>query len=426
MTQVLVDIPLQFWAVLGEMAPFLLFGFLAAGALSVLVSPRFVERHLGGDGIGPVLKAAAFGVPLPLCSCGVIPVAASLRRHGASPGATTAFLIATPQDGVDSVLVTFSLLGWVFAIFRVGVALVSGVIGGIWVAAGQAKQHAGPAPTPCHDACRAGRDRGRLRRALAYGFVTLPRDIGRPLLGGLVVAALISAAVPKDSFAPYLGGGAGAILIMMLLGVPVYVCATASVPVAAALVMTAGVSPGAALAFLMTGPATNAATIVTVWRVLGRRTALIYLATVAGSAVAAGLLLDALVATEDLTVSAGMPWMLPAAGKSVGAVVLLAILGWAVFGRRSARPPQAPATGQVQSQELRVGGMTCSHCAANVRRALLACAGVTAAEVDLGGGAATVTGERVDPEALRSAVEGLGYRATIVSEGSARPGDRAN
>ena len=124
MTERLMEIPADFWAVLSEMAPYLLFGFLAAGVLSVLVSPSLIERHLGGRGIWPVVKAAALGVPLPLCSCGVIPVSASLRRHGASRGATTSFLIATPQDGVDSIMATYSLLGGVFAIFR---PLVSGL-----------------------------------------------------------------------------------------------------------------------------------------------------------------------------------------------------------------------------------------------------------------------------------------------------------
>ena len=125
------------WAVFGAMAPYLLLGFVVAGLLSVVISPEFVERHLGGRGIWPVIKASAFGVPLPLCSCGVIPVAASLRRHGASKGATTAFLISTPQTGVDSIMVTFSLLGPVYAVFRPVVALISGVFGGAVVTASE-------------------------------------------------------------------------------------------------------------------------------------------------------------------------------------------------------------------------------------------------------------------------------------------------
>ncbi|MCK4602957.1 MAG: permease, partial [Phycisphaerae bacterium] len=130
MPEEVINVLAGFWGVLGEMAPYLLFGFFVAGVLSVLISPTLIERHLGGGGFWPVLKAAAFGVPLPLCSCGVIPVAALLRRHGTSRGATTSFLIATPQDGVDSIFVTFSLLGGVFAIFRPIVAVISGVVSG--------------------------------------------------------------------------------------------------------------------------------------------------------------------------------------------------------------------------------------------------------------------------------------------------------
>lgn len=409
MPEWLVNIPGGFWEVLSEMAPYLLLGFFAAGLLSVLISPELIERHLGGSGLAPVLKAAAFGVPMPLCSCGVIPVAASLRRHGASRGATTAFLIATPQDGVDSILVTLSLLGPVFAIFRPLAALVSGVIGGSLVSALARDERPSAPAQPCQDACCAAQRRGRLYRVFAYGFGALPRDIGRALLAGLAIAALISALIPPESLAPYLGGGVVAMLVMMLLGIPVYVCATASVPIAAALVLKAGVSPGAALVFLMTGPATNAATITTVWKVLGRRTALIYLLTVAGSALAAGLMLDYLLRIPGVAAAPGMPWMLPAWAKSLCAVVLLGVLGWAalrpLFGRRRAVGRETA----MRSEKLLVDGMTCTHCADAVRRALLECAGVHSAEVNLDSGAAAVAGESLDFDELRSAVEAMGY-----------------
>jgi uncharacterized membrane protein YraQ (UPF0718 family)/copper chaperone CopZ len=406
----LVNVPGSFWGVLSEMAPYLLFGFLAAGVLSVLVSPRLVERHLGGEGPWPVLKAALFGVPMPLCSCGVIPVAASLRKHGASRGATTAFLIATPQDGVDSILVSFSLLGPVFAIFRPIAALVSGLIGGTLVAAGtkDAPTRNGQAE-PCQDDCCAETRRGRLRRIFSYGFGALPRDIGKALLVGLVIAALISAIVPKDYFAAYLGGGFGAMLVMMLLGVPVYVCATASVPIAAALVLKAGVSPGAALVFLMTGPATNAATIATVWKVMGRRTAVIYLATVMGTALAAGLTLDYIFRVQGVSAAPAMPWMLPGFVKSISAAALLAVLVWAAVGPRFRKQREPKAEAAVPVEKLLIKGMTCTHCAASVRRALLECAGVRSAQVDLAAGEAAVAGENLSLDELHSAVTALGY-----------------
>ena len=412
----LMNVPSEFWIVLSQMAPYLLFGFLVAGGLSVLVSPAFVERHLGGRGFVPVLKAAAFGVPLPLCSCGVIPVSASIRRHGASRGATVGFLISTPQTGVDSIMVTYSLLGWVLAVFRPLAALVSGLIGGMFVSAMDGdgdSRNSSPAASDCHAACcDDGAHSNRLVRALSYGLVTLPRDIGRALLIGLLIAAVISALVPEESLAPWLGGGIGAMLIMMVLGIPVYVCATASVPVAAALIAK-GVSPGAAVVFLMTGPATNAATIATVWKVLGRRTAVIYLLTVALSALGAGLLLDVLI--ENVRI--GSVAHVHAAGVSyaeqISAVVLLGVLGFS-FLRGSAGDGHHTRDHEASEQEmtttLTIEGMTCGHCADSVRRALSECPGVTAATVDLAAGTARVSGEQPDVAALSAAVTGLGYR----------------
>ena len=408
----LVNIPAGFWAVLSDMSPYLLFGFAVAGALSVLVSPEFIERHLGGRGIWPVAKASAFGVPLPLCSCGVIPVAASLRKHGASKGATVGFLISTPQTGVDSVLVTLSLLGPVFAVFRPLVALASGLIGGTLASVVDSDDtSAGAGAAACQDSCcSADPAQGRFRRALAYGFVALPRDIGRALLVGLVLAAVISAALPPKCFAGVLGGGIGAMVIMMLAGMPIYVCATASIPVVAALIAK-GLSPGAALVFLMTGPATNAAAIVTIWRVLGRRTAVVYLLTVAFSALGAGVLLDFIFdAGQVPPPGPAMGWMLPEPVKWACAVVLLGVLAGAIFPRR---PGAEGADEQAQHDDvttLAIKGMTCSHCAGSVRRAVLACPGVTAADVDLATGRATVSGG--EAEALGKAVEALGFSVT--------------
>ncbi|MHC4718432.1 MAG: SO_0444 family Cu/Zn efflux transporter [Planctomycetota bacterium] len=416
MIDVLLDIPIGFWNVLSEMAPFLLFGFLMAGVLSVLIRPEAVERHLGGRGLWQVLKAAAVGVPLPLCSCGVIPVAASLRRHGASRGATTAFLISTPQDGVDSILVSFGLLGAPFAIFRPIVALISGLIGGSIVTLfHDAPETESENATNCTDDCCTTERGGRLVRMLRYGFVTLPADIGRSLLVGLVVAALLTAVIPKDFFAPWLGSGITAILVMMMLGVPVYVCATASIPIAAALVLKGGISPGAALAFLMTGPATNAATIATIWKTMGHRTAVVYLLTVAASALAAGLTMDYVFQVQGIKAAPGMhmmegPWF--TAFRYVCAAALLAVLCWPMIVpllRRGVRH----AAGEARHVTLRIDGMTCHHCAATVRQALQACSGVTDVHVNLGDGAARVAGEPLEEEALCAAVHALGYEARV-------------
>ena len=408
MPEWLTNIPVNFWDVLGEMAPYLLFGFLMAGLLSVLISPEFVERHLGGRGLWPVVKASAFGVPLPLCSCSVIPVTASVRRHGASKGAATAFLISTPQTGVDSIMATFSLLGPVFAIYRPIAALISGVLGGAVVATVETDAPTGPAEK-CDDVCCSDKaQRGPVARALGYGFVALPRDIGRTLLIGLGVAALISAAVPKGYFSTVVPPGPLQVLLLMLVGIPVYICATASIPVAAGLIL-AGVSPGAAFALLVTGPATNAATVVTVWKLMGRRTCLIYLATMMVTALIGGLLLDQIVSAGEVRTAMHHAWM-PEPVKAVSAVVLLGVLGiGALYRPRSTDDQDVSEKGETLT--LAVSGMTCSHCAASVRQALLECPGVEAVDVDLAAGRVKVAGSTLDAAPLCEAVAAIGYDA---------------
>jgi len=329
--QIVVD----FWAVFAEMSPYLLFGFFVAGLLSMLISRRTVERHLGGSGLLPLFKAAIFGIPLPLCSCGVIPVSMSLHKHGASKGATISFLLSTPQTGVDSIFVTYSLLGPVFAIFRPLAALVTGLVGGILVNL-FGHQDASPVPSgdQPQDCPTVPTYREKLVAGLKYGFVTLPRDIGKPLLLGLVIAAIISALVPDDFFAERLGTGLPAMLVMMAVGIPIYVCASASVPVAAALILK-GLSPGAALVFLMTGPATNAAGLATIWNTLGRRTALLYLLSVAGCALASGLLLDAIIQSTHIHhTMAHAHAMLPPVVEYASAAILLVLLGYGYLTKK--------------------------------------------------------------------------------------------
>ena len=416
MPEWLTKIPLDFWQVLGQMAPYLLFGFLVAGLLSVLIRPEFIERHLGGRGLWPVVKAAAFGVPLPICSCGVIPVGASIRRHGASKGATTAFLISTPQTGVDSILATFSLLGPIFAVYRPVAALVSGVIGGAVVAAAERTAEAPGPSEKCQDSCcTPGPKRGKALLAIAYGFVTLPRDIGRTLLVGLAAAALISAIVPKGYFSTVVPPGLLQILVLMAVGIPVYICATASIPVAAGLI-AAGVSPGAAFALLMTGPATNAATVATIWKVMGRRTCLIYLATMMIAALAGGLLLDQIVSAQDVQAAMHHDWM-PVWAKTVSAVVLLGVLVTGAF-YRPGREEKKDVSKKGEVLKLTIKGMTCSHCVSSVKRALLECPGVEAVEVDLAGGRAEISGSELDAALLCKVVGELGYSAETGSDES--------
>ncbi len=214
-------------------------------------------------------------------------------------------------------------------------ALITGLVGGtvvdVFEQGGKARKSP---PEKCTDeCCNSKKNTGRVVRGLKYGFVTLPRDIGKAMLLGLFIAAFISALVPDGYFAEKLGTGIFAMVVMIFLGIPIYVCATASVPVAAALILK-GLTPGAALVFLMTGPATNAASFITIWKALGRTTAIIYLATVAGCALLGGILLDLLATGADIQIAAHPHWMLPSVVKYASAVVLLAVLGYALFSKR--------------------------------------------------------------------------------------------
>ena len=410
--------------VLGQMAPYLLFGFLMAGVLSVFISPAWVERHLGGRGFGPVLKATILGIPLPLCSCSVIPVTVSMRNHGASRGAALGFLLSAPQTGVDSILATYALLGPVLAIFRPLVALATGVLGGgltlLFEGGNGTIREA--APAQCTEECCTGdAHRPALLRALHYGFVTLPKDIAKALLVGIVIAGLISIFVEQDYLAAYLGGGLLAMLVMMAVGIPIYVCSTASIPIALGF-MHMGASPGAALVFLIAGPATNAAAISVVWKTLGRRTALLYLAATAICALGAGAILDAIqgpLADAGLSMTSHHAAEGPGWFNHLSAVMLLAVLiGSQFMDRLRKRGPSGAETAAIDSAGekvvLKIDGMTCGHCAETVARALRGMADVTDVRVNLAAGQAVISGQRLDGQALAAAVAAAGYKSGVL------------
>jgi uncharacterized membrane protein YraQ (UPF0718 family) len=282
----------EIWAVTLTMAPFLLFGFLAAGVLSELISKDFVRRHLGGRGFLQSLKAALVGVPMPVCSCGVIPLAASLRDHGAGRGATASFLASTPQTGVDSLMVTYALLGLPFAIFRALAAFVSGIFCGMAVEAVTPSDEAEQKRSETQQAVPESRSWwNKLLRMLNYGFVSLPAKISTALIVGIILSGIISSLIPENYFADHMGGFSTSILMMLLIGTPLYVCSSASVPIALAFIK-AGIEPGAALVFLIMGPATNAATLSTLWQIIGKKQVIVFLAALTLTAIGSGLLMN--------------------------------------------------------------------------------------------------------------------------------------
>lgn len=281
------------WHLTLDMAPFLMLGFFIAGMLYAFVPQRIYARHLARPGWRSVAGASLLGVPLPLCSCGVLPTTVSLHRSGASRGACTSFLIITPQTGADCLLATYSLLGLPFAIIRPLAAVVTGLLGGM--ATDRLDKPAAPQEErcECHNE-KAALPQGfinKVKAGLIYAYGELLEDVGRWLAIGLLAAALITAAVPDNFFAQLNSDPLVNMAIVMLLSIPMYICATGSIPVALSLMMK-GLTPGAALVLLMAGPAINMASVIVMDRVFGRRQTIIYILSVVAGAVAFGLAID--------------------------------------------------------------------------------------------------------------------------------------
>ena len=390
-----------------EMAPYLLLGFLIAGVLHVFVPQRFYANYLSRKNRLSVLWAALLGVPLPLCSCGVIPTAIGLKNEKASKGAIASFLIATPQTGIDSILATFSLMGLGFAIIRPVAALITGVCGGLLV--NRLVREDEYCSLDDNSQLSTVNSQLKMWRVLKYAYYDMIRDIGLRLLIGLVVAALIQVAVP-DEFGsqPLLQ-----MLVILAIAVPMYICSTGSIPVAAALMMK-GLSPGAALVMLMAGPAVNLASILVVHKSMGRRFTSIYLMTIIGFAVLFGLLLNA---TEQLSIinfqlsinnsccmSASA---LPSPFKLVCATVLTLLIVFALmmklFSKFTTKKPLDPDV-----TVYRVEDMHCSHCEAAVVRAVENLPDVEKAKASASANTLTIKGSATE-EAIRKAVEGIGY-----------------
>ncbi|MEW5913687.1 MAG: SO_0444 family Cu/Zn efflux transporter [Thermodesulfobacteriota bacterium] len=306
------------WRLLVDSAVYMLLGILAGGLLKMYLSPAIVARHLGQGRVRPVIKAALLGVPLPLCSCGVLPAAASLKQQGANNGATTAFLISTPESGVDSMAITYALLDPLMTLARPLAALATALTAGLaenFLGPARGVAAAPPALSCPVDGCCDGLDcppqehaqhhtwAQRLRAGLRYALLELWGDLAGWFLVGLVLAGVITTLVPAEVMTRHLGGGLGSMLIMLAVGIPLYICATASTPIAAALILK-GVSPGAALVFLLAGPATNVTSLTVLFGLLGRRATFIYLAAIAVMAVLCGLALDQLYAVLGISAQA--------------------------------------------------------------------------------------------------------------------------
>jgi uncharacterized membrane protein YraQ (UPF0718 family) len=297
---ILIEILRATWEVFFVASPYVILGLGAAGLMTVLIPSEKISRWLGEPGFGATFRAACLGIPLPLCSCAVVPVTIELSKKGASREASLAFLVSTPETGVDSILLTWGLMGPVMAVLRPIAALVTSLVAAASsLLAAKDEQPGSDATTtdsPEQDDCcsppsRSEGPRKLVGRALRYGFGTMVDEIGFWLVSGFLLTGIITALVPDNLVETAVGQGPRALITMLLLGVPLYMCASASTPIAAAL-MLKGISPGAALVFLLAGPATNASSLVVIARVFGRKFVAIYLGSVVVTALGMGSALD--------------------------------------------------------------------------------------------------------------------------------------
>lgn len=327
------------WELLLESSVYILFGLLIGGLLKAFLSPSYIAKHLGKGKYSSVLKAAFFGIPLPLCSCGVLPAAAALRKQGANNGATTAFLIATPESGVDSIVVSYALLDPIMTVARPIAAFITAVIAGLTENLRNPPEksrmlidHSCPIDNCCNgDNCPPDKHathhsfREKIWAGCRFAYTELWPELAGWFFIGILFGGIITALVPDNLLSHYLGSGISAKLLMITVSIPLYICATASTPIAAALILK-GVSPGTALVFLLAGPATNVTSLSVLTTILGKRATGLYLVNIAAISICCGLILDQLYIWNGITPTAIigtagelMPFWL----QLVGVVVLL-------------------------------------------------------------------------------------------------------
>ena len=388
-----------------EIAIYLVFGFFVAGMLHVFFPESMIQKHLGASSLGSVVKATLFGIPLPLCSCGVVPVATSLKKSGASKGSIVSFLVSTPQIGADSFLVTYSLIGWVFAVFRIVASAITAFISGVLVNLFSRNDKGESSPTQALQETMAE----RLKSIFFYVEYNLLGSIANALLLGIVIAGLISALIPITFFERYLSNDFLSMILMMAIGIPLYVCASASTPIAASLLMK-GISPGAALVFLLTGPATNAVNIATVSKIVGKKSTAAYLATIASVSLLLGFLLNKISSLTGLAViHEHHHSMLPEWLKIMGSISLFAMLSFYYYKTKLYSKLRKKKT-MSNAYTLTIDTMTCMNCVRHVKNAIEAIEGASDVVVDLDKGTASFTLTDADLlNAVKKSIEDAGY-----------------
>jgi uncharacterized membrane protein YraQ (UPF0718 family)/copper chaperone CopZ len=406
------------FSMFNEMAPYLLLGFFFAGILHVFIPQSIFSKYLAKNNFSSVFTAALFGVPLPLCSCGVIPAAMALRKEGASKGSVISFLIATPQTGIDSIMATYSLLGLPFAIIRPAAAFITAILGGVVSNIFTRKEESFKEEMPvvlCKIKTKTAGN--KIMSALKYGFVDIIRDIGKRLAAGLLIAAMITYFVPESFFSFFAGNTVLGILFVLALAIPMYVCATASIPIAIALMMK-GFSPGTALVLLMAGPATNIASILVISKILGKKSMALYLGSIIFGAVSFALIIDYFLPAQWFNVSmmhemvnchnASFSWL-----KIISGSVLFAlIINSFIMNYSTGKKNRGVVDG---THAYKAEGMHCEHCKNSVIASLKKINGIKSVEVDLKNGIIYVDGN-VEEAKIKDAVNSLGFVYKGVNE----------
>ena len=396
---------------LNEMSPYILLGFFIAGLMHAFVPQKTFGRHLAGTDWRSVVKSAAIGVPLPLCSCGVLPAAIAMHRNGASRASTTSFLVATPQTGIDSIAATWSLLGPAFAAIRPIAALVTAIFGGIAVGRSERKN--------IHISCQSIlqeeiQHKGFVRKlldAMRYGFIDLVGSIGGWLVAGLVIAALITVYVPADFFAVIGSKPILSMITVLVIAIPMYVCATGSIPIALSL-MLKGLSPGTALVLLMAGPAANFASFTLISREMGRKSAFIYLASIVVGSMTFGLIIDYLLPANWFMLGNAQAMAGKEHAFSLLSTICSAILVILLIVTFIKKHKRNHITISAMTKEYTIKGMNCSHCQATVAKSISSVKGVKQVDVNLSTGIATVEGEH-NSDDIASAVRNAGFDIVI-------------
>jgi len=405
---------LEIWSLCLQMSPFLLMGMFVSGLISMFVNSRLILKHIGSKNFLSILKSTVLGIPVPLCSCGVIPVAATLRDSGASKGSTVSFLVSTPQTGVDSIFLTYGMLGPVFALFRPLAAFVSGIFSGMVINSfDDDTHHHLPDPDDAPNDKKPLIE--RLYSGLSYGFLTLPSDIVVPLFQGLIIAAAIAIIIPPDFIAEKFSTSSYIMLFMMLaVSLPIYVCATASIPIAVAL-MAKGVTAGAVFVFLMAGPATNASSIAVVKNILGRKTMAHYLFLISSTAVLFGFILDSFITIGLPAVSSSSHTHADDSYISLFFTILFVLILLNAYTHKLKGGIPKPdgneniIDGSQDRLSIRIDGMTCSHCRESVESAVYSCSGVESTSVDLLKGLVFVIGSDLDESAIKDKIKSRGF-----------------